>query len=418
MRALFKLLNSYFWRTIYGPFIALVLPIILLVILGNIERIEYILPGIISMSIMFLGVIALPLALMELKTSSLYKYIGVSRLGAFKLILTVILFYSFISLISTILMILTTLAAFKDKVFEDSFQNGILSGIFSLTGSFNFLLSLVINIAFSLSVGLVIATFSKTPQQALTVGFAIALTNMFLSGMVLSVDVIGESKVLNWVSRFMIFRYSTGNMVIAATPLNQTKDLLQALTKDELGIIFKFGNPDKHAFHITYDDAKHAMVVLDDNNSNYQKVVNSYKELKTLELTEQRRFNDLLVDSTLYNLVFGDSNPNIASIGSGSSNNLFDWLNVWGVRRVPEQNAIKEFVQKYFSNGDNSDSSERFATIFEKIKSNNYKWLNIFFKQTKSLYFTVDRILNVILPVFVTNGAILYSSHYFKWSVR
>jgi len=176
----------------------------------------------------------------------------------------------------------------------------------------------------------------------------------------------------------------------------------------------------------TYDAAKHILTLVDPSNPNsaltpYE--IKSYADLKGLQNNlDSEKFNALLSDSTLYKLVFGNENSEIKIVASGSSNNLFDLGNAWGVRRVPEQSAIKEFVQNYFNNGDKNDTT-RFYQIWEKIKNGNslddkFRWLNLFFKQTKPLYYKTDRALNILLPLLISTASIIYSSHYFKWSVR
>ncbi len=222
MYATLKLLNSYFWKTVYGPILAFIFPIILLAILGNILRLEYVYPGLIALSMLFLGLIALPLAIMELKGSSLFKYIGSSPVNPLKFTIVVIGFYAFIAICTGIIIFLATMAIFPTKTFPGAgFEHGVLGGIFTLKGAVSFYFGCLIHLMLVIVSGLVISTFAKTPQQALTLGLMITLPSMFLSGMVLSVDVIGESPVMNWISRFIPYRYSTGNIIVAATPKDQ-----------------------------------------------------------------------------------------------------------------------------------------------------------------------------------------------------
>lgn len=73
------------------------LPVLLLAILGNIMRVQYVYPGIIALSIMLIGIISLPLAVMELKSSSLFKYIGASPVDTKRFSIVAIGYYIFIS---------------------------------------------------------------------------------------------------------------------------------------------------------------------------------------------------------------------------------------------------------------------------------------------------------------------------------
>ena len=242
MGATFRLLNTYFWRTYYGPILAFVLPQLFLAILGNVFKVEYTLPGIISLSIMLIGVLALPLGMMELKNSTLLKYIGTTKISKGKFVMTAIFYYVAIIFVSVVFSIVLSLALFSSEIFlsdlDGGFKAGLFSGLFSVVGFFNFLFALILATAFSVSVGMAIASFSKTPQQALTISLIISLISMFLAGMIVSVDIIAESPILQWISRFVPFRYTTGNLIVSMTPLPQTEEFLKTLGSAERGLIF------------------------------------------------------------------------------------------------------------------------------------------------------------------------------------
>lgn len=155
-------------------------------------------PGIIALSMLFLGLIALPLAIMELKGSSLFKYIGSSPVNPIKFTLVAIGFYAFVAICTGAIICFATMAIFPSKTFPASgFRHGVLGGIFTLKGVLSFYSGCLIHLVLVIMTGLVISTFARTPQQALTLGLMITLPSMFLSGMVLSVDVIGESPAMN-----------------------------------------------------------------------------------------------------------------------------------------------------------------------------------------------------------------------------
>ncbi len=157
MFATFKLINAYFWKTFYGPIISFIFPIILLSILGNIVKIEYVYPGIIAMTILFMGILSLPLAIMELKQSSLFKYIGSSPVSSFKFAFVVIGFYVLVSIISSFIIILCTLGIFyNDVVPNGEFKQGILGGIFSWPGAMSFYTGSIIHLIFVISFGILL----------------------------------------------------------------------------------------------------------------------------------------------------------------------------------------------------------------------------------------------------------------------
>lgn len=421
MWATCKLLNAYFWKTYYGPILSFIFPVILLGIFGHIFKIEYVYPGIIAMAFLFIGLLSLPLAILELKQSSLFKYIGSSPVNPIKFTIVVIGFYIFTSLISAFFILLTTMTLFYSQTFNEpgGFKNGILGGIFmSVEGVFSFYISTGIHLVFVIVLGLLIATFSKTPQQALTVGLVIIIPSIFLSGMIVSVDIIAQYKVLNWFSRFVPFRYSTGNMIISATPLPQTGDMFQDLNAKHLRLIFENVNIDK----ATGEEYVWMEIVKEGKSDEFDKI----KIFNMNDLT--RVYNDnglnlhlqtVLRDKVLFDLTFGNA---IQYESQTSSNNIFDYVHSWSVRRVATVSSIKEFIKKYFAefSGKNKEDVDltKLQDIFEQITQGDFGWLKIFLNQTNVLYTSLDRILNMWIPIASTACMIWYITLNFNWSVR
>jgi len=408
MRATLKLLNSYFWKTFYGPILAFVFPVILLGILGNIFRIEYVYPGIIAMSFLFIGLLSLPLAIMELKQSSLFKYIGSSPVNPIKFSITVILFYVFIAIITAFIILIATIGLFFKQVFPDSgFRHGILGGIFmTFKGAASFYISTFVHLIFVIVFGLLISTLSKTPQQALTTGLIILIPSMFLSGMILSVDIIGQSPILNWISRLIPFRYTTGNIVISSTPPDQIGDMFQTLPIDQKVLIFKKENvnPD-------------GSVTLQSIAQNKEITVRTMEDLKHAQI-ELGNIENALKDKHLYDLTFGIALKNDANY---SDNNIFMWLHPWSVRRIPQVDSIQEFIKDYFSSfhgSGNSTDWSKLEPIANQISKGQFGWLDIFMKQTNVLYTKADRVLNLMLPLTLSAGMLWYISKNFNWSAR
>lgn len=467
MYATLKLLNSYFWKTIYGPILAFVFPVILLGILGNILRLEYVYPGIIALSMLFLGLIALPLAIMELKGSSLFKYIGSSPVNPIKFTLVAIGFYAFVAICTGVIICLATMAIFPTKTFPPSgFKHGVLGGIFTLKGVISFYSGCLIHLVLVIMTGLVISTFARTPQQALTLGLMITLPSMFLSGMVLSVDVIGESPVMNWISRFIPFRYSAGNMIIAATPIDQLGSALEYwmhvpflkdngktgsayVAYDLNTILGKSGNkslnnmldtliwPNRsmtdpivkanlmRMFPTQFPDDAAIMAfiktlpgVVQDGSS----YVTGYEAWNAsglpIEIFQNARKSG---DWTLFNLLA--SKWNVMEISS--DNNIFNWSENWGVKKIPSVDTLTEFVTKFFRGVDQNgqdlngkDISGRVSTIADGIASGDFRWLEVFTHQSNILYYQADRVLNILLPLTLTGLGSWYVFKNFTWSLR
>lgn len=385
MIATLKLQNLYFWKTYYGPVLTIFLPIIILAILGNIYHIEYILPGVIAATIMIIGLLMVPLAIMELKSSSLFKYIGSSPVSPWRFSFITIAYYAILSFGVTLLLLIFTMIMFHAEVwatnleehpFGTGFKHGALGGIFgSLVGSTSFIISIMLHIAFSLMLGILIATFAKTPQQALTNGLIIALPSLFLSGMIVSVDIIAESPVLNWFSRFTPFRYTVGNIVISSTPLDFLSSAQHMLER----LPFYHRDPIDGGIYVINDE-------------------NLWK-------------NFVMVDDTLKKLLDTKATHII------SDNNIFDWGNDWGSIKVPSMTKLRSFVTEYL-NGDGTVNTNRFETILDNMKAGQYDWLDVFFKQSNLLYFKAERGLAVLMPL-VACGAMGYVvSKKFTWSTR
>lgn len=411
MIATFKLLNSYFWKTIYGPVITFALPILLLAILGNIMRIQYVYPGIIAMSLMFIGILALPLSMMELKQSSLFKYIGSSPVNPLKFSLVAIGYYIFIAILAACVILVGTMVFFHNDVFpQEGFRSGILGGIFgTIRGAGSFYFATALHLVMVIAFGLVIATFAKTPQQALTFAIVVILPSMFLSGMILSVDIIAKSQVMQWISRFIPFRYTTGNIVVASTPINQIGDTLSLLSTKEKAIIFN---------NVSDSGVVTAMVT----NQKSQLIGQTIEIRNVKDLFDYVSENDgdyattLAKDKMLFELIFVH---NTYDALRGSDNNMFDWIQPWGVRRIPEVEQIKSFIEQYFmgEDGKGGDAS-RFGEIWAQIKAKDYTWLSLFLNQNNVLYTVADRVLNTAVPVALSGVSLLYVAKNFKWSSR
>lgn len=412
MRSTFMLINAYFWKTFYGPIMSFLFPVILLSILGNIFKVEYVYPGIIAMAFLFIGTLSLPLTIMELKQSSLFKYIGSSPVNPLKFTLVVIGFYIFMSIISAFIIFFTTMIVFHKDVFpSNGFKNGILGGIFtSVKGSFSFYISSGIHLLFVIVFGLLIATFSKTPQQALTVGLIVLIPSIFLSGMIISVDIIAQSSALNWISRLVPFRYSTGNMIISSTPLEQIGDMFERLSIDQKKIIF--GN------EVVNPDGSVRLIVGGTDPLAEPMVIRNMHDLAQAQAMYGDNINTGIYQPKLFELTLGAS---LDKEAQNSDNNIFNWINDWSVRRIPEVDSMKTFITEYFdqySSAGGGASLEQLQPIADQIVEGKMGWLDIFMKQTNTLYFKADRVLNMLLPLSLTTGMMWYISSNFSWSVR
>lgn len=399
MNSTFRFINVYFWKSIYAPFMAFILPAILLVVLGNIFRIEYAFPGIISLTVLLITVLILPLTLSDLKKTSVFKFFGASPIGELKFALVIFGFFIIITIIAITILFLIVLMAFSKDVWVSAsgkqywivessnpadllttvaFDKGILSGLLTFSGFAMFLFAVSEEVIMGVGIGLLIVTVSKTPQLALTISIAVILPTMFLSGMIISVDVIATSPAMKWLSRFIPFTYTTGNIVEAATPVSHLS-------------IFISGN-----FDPTSKEYSGAILAL-------------------------RGRTGLNGNDKLVQMILGDQ----YKIMSSSSNNIFDFSTNYVVRKMPEPDKVRHFIETFLAS-DKLDASgkqigdmAKFTELWDDfIQKGNYDFLELFFNQNNVLYEGFEKALNIFIPVGISVGAYWYSIKHFKWSVR
>ncbi|MCP4336802.1 MAG: ABC transporter permease [Mycoplasma sp.] len=432
MFATLKLLNQYFWKTIYGPILAFIFPSLLLAILGNIMRIEYVLPGIVAMTTLFIAVQIMPLGLMEMKNSTLFKYIGSTLANPRKFIMVTIYFYVIINFLALASLMIFGAFLFYDKTILPNRHEGLYSGLSTFMGFFSFITSNSLHIILSLSIGIMIGIISKTPQQAFTISLIIIIPSLFLSGMVLSVDIIAQSKVMQWFSRFIPFRYTTGNIVVAMTPETQIGNLMDTISLDNKRLIFNITGFQTQTGSIKwlsidhqkglilskngkeFSFAKFSNLIKDKPNEvewyNINSIVSFFPKMKIADKNEWFQSGD----STLFKEIF--INHELPS----ADNNMFAWNKSFGVRKTPELESIKYFIKKYFR-GDEKDSNNvtRFVFIYDKfIKEGKFSFLNIFIKQNIILYTLIERILNTLIPIIVIAVIYKVSIKKFNWLSR
>ena len=99
MKAVFKLLNSYYIKGFFGPFFVIVFPILLLFIMGNAmettaasipfkggapdpkKYMQGVIAGIMITSLISNGLIGFPIMIIEFKKSTLMKRIGAANIS-------------------------------------------------------------------------------------------------------------------------------------------------------------------------------------------------------------------------------------------------------------------------------------------------------------------------------------------------
>lgn len=428
--SMLALFNSYFFKTIFGPILSLLFPPILLIIMGHILKLEYVFPGIVAFCSMLITVQIMPLGLIEMKNSTLFKYIGSSPLSSRTFIVVIILYYVFINIVSIMLLMITAMIFFKSQVFTGH-AAGLFSGILTPTGGISFFIANLLHTILGLSIGIAISTFAKTPQQALAVGLLVVFPSMFLSGMVVTVDIIAQSKAMTIISYFMPFKYTTANIIISATPTPQVGDFLDLLRLDENNyrsnsIFAALFNDGTHAAqngakpfqgfdaegHLWYRGAEikntdELLRLYDMNKANGALDINFFHATNGIVRPESKE---------LFEIIFIKGRD---SVSVASDNNIFLLNTQFGVRRVPDITSIKSLIQDWLDQTyGQTGNGDKMTGILDAIKRKDWAWMDLFMKQSSVVYQIYDRSLNLFLPVVLCVGLQWYSIKNFKWTSR
>lgn len=248
-----------------------------------------------------------------------------------------------------------------------------------------------------IAIALLIVTIAKTPQVALTISIAVILPTMFLSGMIISVDIIATSPALKWISRFIPFTYTTGNLVEAMTPVS------------------------------------HINVYVSGNFNEAGAVGDQYSGAIKALIKRSTVHGGTLVDGVVAQNPVGTNNTKlIQMIGEqynmmkASSKNIFDFSTDYVVRKVPEPDKIRDFIETFlapdfagqYQNTQVSDLGKFMELWNDFIKKGDYDFLNLFFNQNNVLYTGFEKALNIFIPILISSGAFWYSIKRFKWTVR
>ncbi len=199
--AVYKLFNRYYIKSFFGPFFTFVFPVMLYGILGSIMNANLLFAGMIAMSALGTGISGMPFAILELKKSVLMKRIGASPVKPSVFTTVIITYYTLTIFISILWLMIWSLIFFQNPE--------IFKPLGTVVGFFGFLYGNILNIVVSLAVGFAISAVSKSEVQAQTFGMLIYFPSTFLSGQFVSIDSIANSEVMNWISRFIPFRYTT-----------------------------------------------------------------------------------------------------------------------------------------------------------------------------------------------------------------
>ncbi|WP_033159851.1 ABC transporter permease [Mycoplasmoides alvi] len=246
--ALFKLINSSFWRSVEKWFMAFIFTFFFIVIFGYINQAILItsssthtkfvpalafkssLTGLVALMVISTGLNSIPISIMEIKESVLMKRIGSTPIKPWMFIATVTFFY-FLIMIGQILLTLFTIFLFF------GFQNFILSGTaenpvlvtgnqlffsgFNIDNGFvqtnwgGYIFGMTYTMLLSVFLAILIVSITKKSASASMIGSMVYFLSMFLSGMLFPLTVISNNNLLYDLSFISPFRYVNVLITIA-----------------------------------------------------------------------------------------------------------------------------------------------------------------------------------------------------------
>lgn len=197
-KAIFKIINSYFWKTKIGPIFSVALPFGMMLIyflICEATKWTYFFNSFtlfLSIAIMPLSVLTIPAMNLEFKKSIILRKIKTNNVGAIKFTIISFIYYFSLNIISVCITFLFAFVFLRIRN-PDPFQwINWPSMIYSL-----FML-----IILSISFGSALAIFVKNSLNSQIIGFSIILFSLILSGQILNVYVISNIDALKILALF------------------------------------------------------------------------------------------------------------------------------------------------------------------------------------------------------------------------
>lgn len=228
MKALLKIINLHFWKSIIGPFFAFGFPIIFIAILGMMLGYYSMFGGMLAISAMAVSLTSMPQAIYEFKRSSLLKRIGVTPIKPYMFIIAAICYYIVVMIIGTFFSIIIGIA-----IFSGNMNNGkeIMSSVMWIDGknyplysvSLGIMLSnvnwggfiwgMLLNILVGASLGMLLVSICKSTMLIQGIGIPILILSQFLTAQVLPVDMVRKVDALWYLGYISPFKSTTSLLI-------------------------------------------------------------------------------------------------------------------------------------------------------------------------------------------------------------
>lgn len=204
---------KYYLKGFFVPFFLIVYPILILGIqgesirhtgadvVGTITAVKQMIAGIAIVNIISVGIFIIPQTIIEFKLSVLLKRIGATNIHPLFFVNAVIIIGVFASIISFLWTLL-----WGGIYFGGKYGWSVIALPTQIGASIPWIIIIFIT---TICLGIMLASLFKTITSFIAVANVVYLPVAYLSGSIMPIDWITSSKVLNIISYFSPFKYST-----------------------------------------------------------------------------------------------------------------------------------------------------------------------------------------------------------------
>lgn len=262
MKALFNLVNAYYWKSFFGPFFAFGFPLIFVGLLGGIIGFESVLAGSLIIPIVAVSTVSMPLAIFELKRSTLLKRVASSSITPLKFIMLIVGYYAVAMIAAVIFTFLFALLIFGIPFWK---QGRLVAEAIPIAGSeipavyaqsFSSILetinwggviyAILSAVLVGSALGVMLFAIAKTSMMIIVVGTTVLIMTQFLGPMVLPPYMV-YSTVMKYITFLTPFKYSISLMLESwngnATFSRETIELVPGFSSFIVVVDFVHSNP-------------------------------------------------------------------------------------------------------------------------------------------------------------------------------
>ena len=194
LKGLIALINEYYWKSVSGPFLTFVFPLIMIGILGWLLGYYMVLGGSLTISVFAMTLTSMPIAIYEFKSSSLLKRIGATPIKPWLFITVIGTFYLVMMIVSLFWTILMCFLLFVPYVHKGADVKIYLEDVPATLGTApslldvfkymnwgGFILSEIIITIIGVTCGLMLASLGRNAMSIQVIGVVIMILTLMLS---------------------------------------------------------------------------------------------------------------------------------------------------------------------------------------------------------------------------------------------